>query len=111
MANSTQNQSSIYELVYDLVKKVPYGKVITYGLIAEKVRHYNKKLNGHVVGWVLHRNDNPLVPCHRVVDRNGRLAPNFAVGGAKEQRARLRLEGVKFIDDMHIDLKNHLWII
>lgn len=100
---------SSYNLVYNLVKKIPQGKVTTYGLIAEKLRISNKKLNGHVVGWILHKNNNPFIPCHRVVDRNGRLAPNFAFDGAREQRIRLESEGVKLTDEMHVDLKNHLW--
>lgn len=107
-----------YASVYNLVKKIPPGKVTTYGLIAEKLRSSKKKVNGHVVGWILHKNNNPLVPCHRVVDRNGRLAPNFgprlrsgqAFNGAKEQRIRLMSEGVKFIDEMHVNLENQLWI-
>lgn len=112
-------QMNTYTSVYNLVKKIPQGKVTTYGLIAEKLRSHNKKLNGHVVGWILHKNNNPFIPCHRVVDRNGRLAPNFgprlrsgqAFDGAREQRIRLESEGVKLTDEMHVDLKNHLWII
>ncbi|MBI4990629.1 MGMT family protein [Candidatus Gottesmanbacteria bacterium] len=102
---------STYQTVYNLVKKIPKGKVTTYGLIAEKLRFVNKNINAHVVGWILHKNNNPLVPCHRVVDRNGRLAPNFAFDGAREQKRRLESEGIKFTDEMHVDLKNHLWII
>lgn len=92
------------------MKKIPHGKVATYGLIAEKLRGVNKNINAHVVGWVLHKNNNPHVPCHRVVDRNGRLAPNFSFDGAKEQKRRLLSEGIKFIDEMHVELKNQLWI-
>ncbi len=56
------------------------------------------------VGWALHQNKSLDVPCHRVVDRNGRLAPNFAFDGWKEQRKRLEQEGVEFVDEMHVDL-------
>lgn len=97
-----------YASVYNLVKKIPPGKVTTYGLIAVKLKSTNKNINAHVVGWILHKNNSTDVPCHRVVDRNGRLAPNFAFNGAKEQKIRLEIEGVKFIDEMHVDLKNHL---
>lgn len=100
---------STHESVYNLVKKIPPGKVTTYGLIAKKLKSTNKNINAHVVGWILHKNNSPDVPCHRVVDRNGRLAPNFAFNGSYEQKIRLETEGVKFIDEMHVDLKNHLW--
>lgn len=99
-----------YQIVYNLVKKIPPGKVVTYGLIAEKLRSVNKNINAHVVGWILHKNKSREVPCHRVVDRNGRLAPNFAFNGAKEQKLRLEAEDIPFLDDMHVNLNNCLWI-
>jgi len=61
------------------------------------------------VGWALHQNRDAKTPCHRVVDRNGRLAPNFAFDGAGEQRRRLEAENVGFRDKMHVDLKSYLW--
>ena len=61
-------KNNIYQLVYNTVKKIPSGKVTTYGLIAEKLRSVNKNINAHVVGWILHKNKSTDVPCHRVVD-------------------------------------------
>lgn len=86
--------------VYDIVKKVPRGKVVTYGQIAVKLG--NPRWSRQV-GWALHANRSADVPCHRVVDRTGRIAPHFAFDGAAEQRRRLESEGVKFVDDMHVD--------
>lgn len=93
------------EEVFSQVKKIPKGKVSTYGIIAIKL---GKPRGAREVGWMLHSNDRADVPCHRVVDRNGRLAPNFAFDGWKEQRKRLEAEGVKFIDDMHVNLSKYL---
>ena len=87
--------------VYELVKQIPAGKVLTYGMIAQKL---GKPGWARRVGWVLAQNRDPKIPCHRVVDRNGRLAPNFAFGGWRKQRRRLLAEGVKFKDNMHVDL-------
>lgn len=101
--------NNVYDIVFKYVQKIPKGYVSTYGLIAQSVRKYNKNINGHLIGWVLHKNRSSEVPCHRVVDRNGRLAPNFAFYGANEQRRRLEREGVGFVDSMHVDLKKHLW--
>ena len=90
------------EEVYQLVRKIPRGEVSTYGSIAEKL---GKRRWSRQVGWALHQNTDPETPCHRVVDSNGRLAPNFAFNGAVEQRRRLASEGVKFRDKMHVDLE------
>lgn len=49
------------------------------------------------------------VPCHRVVNKDGRLAPDYAFGGPNEQRNRLLAEGVTFIGERRVDLKRYLW--
>jgi len=87
--------------VYRLTKKIPEGKVATYGDIARALG----TTDARKVGWALHVNRDPQVPCHRVVAKNGRLAPNFAFNGAEEQRLRLKADGVVFTDDMHVDMK------
>ena len=76
---------SFYTDVYEVVKKIPEGKVATYGqiaLILEKPRA------SRVVGNALHANPNPgaVTPCHRVVNKLGRLAPGFAFGGPENQK-------------------------
>jgi len=93
-------KSNSFSKVYTLVRKIPRGKVTTYGRIAKRLRMIPR-----VIGWALHANKDRGVPCHRVVDRNGRLAPNFAFGGDKEQRLLLEKEGVTFKDAKHVDLK------
>ena len=99
------------EDVFHQVKGIPKGKVATYGQISDKLRsmNYDLRINPRMVGWALHANKSADVPCHRVVDRNGRLAPNFAFDGWKEQRRRLFAEGVRFKDEMHVDLSQYLW--
>lgn len=99
------------DLVYQLVRQIPKGKVATYGQIAEKLKMVNSKwkIDARIVGWMLHQNRDQDVPCHRVVDRNGRIAPNFAFDGSEEQRRRLIAEGVRFADNMHVDLSKSRW--
>lgn len=101
-----KKKDNFREKVFELVKKIPEGKVSTYGEIAIKL---GKPRGAREVGWMLHSNGRTDVPCHRVVDRNGRLAPNFAFNGAKEQRRRLEVEGVGFVDEMNVDLEKCLW--
>ncbi len=73
---------------------------MTYGQIAEVLGTRDARK----VGWALHANpDGSKVPCHRVVNKDGRLAPGYAFGGPNEQRNRLLAEGVRFSDDQHVD--------
>jgi len=97
--------SKLFERVYKIVRKIPKGKVTTYGEIARVLGTKDARK----VGFALHANSDEKTPCHRVVNKDGRLAPNFAFDGAKEQKRRLLAEGVKFKDDMHIDLSKFLW--
>ena len=93
--------------VYEVVRQIPLGKVATYGQIA--------RLCGNVrmsrqVGWALHVNPEPYItPCHRVVNREGRLSGGFAFGGIDVQRYLLANEGVTFIDHETVDMSKHLW--
>jgi len=108
-----KSNSGFFEQVYRLVRKIPKGKVATYGQIALRLRSgpLGSRINisPRTVGWALHANSDPQVPCHRVVNKDGRLAPNFALDGWREQKRRLLEEGVAFIDEMHVDLKRYLW--
>lgn len=80
--------------VYEVVKTVPKGKVISYGKIAEILG--NKRMSRQV-GWALHANNSPeTVPCYRVVNRFGEVSSAFAFGGANAQRDMLIADGVEF---------------
>lgn len=93
---------SFSEKVYQVTKKIPSGKVATYGLIAKRI---GKPKASRAVGNALHCNPDPeVIPCFRVVNREGRLAPGF-----KEQKGKLLKEGVAFKDKNHVDLEKHLW--
>ena len=101
------NNESFFKRVYEAVKQIPRGKVATYGQIAMICESPRAS---RVVGWALHNNPQPgVIPCHRVVDRNGRLAPAFAFGGSEVQRELLENEGVTFLDNGNVDLKKHIW--
>ncbi|MEK7112043.1 MAG: methylated-DNA--[protein]-cysteine S-methyltransferase [Patescibacteria group bacterium] len=95
---------SFFADVYQVVRKVPRGKVTTYGEIARVLGTKDARK----VGWALHANNDPKTPCHRVVDREGKLAPNFAFDGEVEQKRRLLSEGVSF-KGKHVNLKKHLF--
>jgi methylated-DNA-protein-cysteine methyltransferase-like protein len=89
----TVKKSSFSEKVYQTVKKIPRGKVMTYGQVAASAGHPGA---ARAVGNVLHFNPYPNVPCHRVVNARGRIAENFGFGSWLEQKKRLLKEGVRF---------------
>lgn len=96
---------STYEKIYIVVKSIPKGKVATYGQIA--LLAGNPRW-ARVVGYALHKNPEPgIIPCHRVVNRNGQVAEAFAFGGSDVQRELLEKEGIVFNSDDSIDLKKY----
>ena len=99
--------NGFFTRVYEVVKQIPQGKVTTYGAIARIVG--NPRMSRQV-GWALHVNPEPyVIPCHRVVNRQGKLSGAFAFGGKNVQRDLLVGEGVEFVDDDTVNLVKHLW--
>lgn len=97
---------NFFELVYDLVRQIPEGQVTTYGEIARALGTRDARRVGHA----LHANPSgDLTPCHRVVTKDGKLSESYAFGGSIEQYAKLKDEGVNFLDRTHVDLANHLF--
>ena len=94
-----------FEKIYEVVKSIPKGKVATYGQVA--LLAGNSRW-ARVVGYALHVNPEPgTIPCHRVVNREGKVAPGFAFGGEGVQRQLLESEGIVFESDGRIDLEKY----
>lgn len=96
-----------FEKIYEQVRRIPRGKVATYGQIATLAGnpHWSQ-----IVGYALHGNPAPgVIPCHRVVNRFGKTADAFAFGGGDRQRELLEQEGVLFTDDGSVDLACCQW--
>jgi O-6-methylguanine DNA methyltransferase len=90
--------------IYEAVKMIPRGKVATYGKVAELAG--DKKM-ARAVGNALHKNPDPdSIPCYRVVNSKGRLAGEFAFGGAGEQAKLLEADGIEVVDGK-VDLKKY----
>jgi len=99
-------QKSTFDLIYDVVKQIPRGKVATYGQVASLAG--NKKWS-RVVGYALHANPDPEnIPCHRVVNRLGEVSKAFAFGGENRQIILLENEGVK-VEGNRVDLEKYRW--
>ena len=100
-------QKTFFEKVYEILKQIPEGKVVTYGQIAYAI---GAPRCARQVGYALHVNPEPFViPCHRVVNRFGRLAPAFAFGGEDVQAELLRKEGVAVDENYTVDLNKYLY--
>ncbi len=98
---------NVFERIYEQVKKIPKGKVATYGQIAMLAGNPRW---ARAVGYALHSNPDPSnIPCHRVLNRFGGLAPAFAFGGAEAQAALLAKDGVEVREDGTVDLEKYLW--
>ena len=97
---------SFYDKVYEVVKRIPVGKVATYGQIAAVL---GSPRASRAAGYALHSNPAPgVIPCHRVVNRFGRTAPAFAFGGEDVQKKLLEAEGVEVRGDHTVDLDKYL---
>ncbi len=93
---------TFFEKVYEAVKNIPKGKVATYGDIARSV---GSPKASRQVGWALHCNPYfGVVPCHRVVFKDGSLTRGFAFGGVEVQAAMLKNEGVEVSDGYVVNL-------
>lgn len=82
--------------IYEAVKKIPKGKVASYGKVAEMAGDKNM---ARAVGNALHKNPDPEhIPCYRVVNSKGELAGEFAFGGKGAQAKLLIADGIEVVD-------------
>jgi len=94
----------MFNEIYEVVKKIPMGKVMNYGTVAALAGFPGCSRQ---VGFALHQNpDEKNIPCHRVVFKNGALSPVFRFGGENIQRKMLEDEGVVFVNGK-VDMRKH----
>lgn len=101
---SQSASNSLFSRIYALTRKIPRGKVATYGQIA---RALGMPRGARTVGWAMH--DCPDdVPWHRVVNAHGKISARPTLG-FHTQRERLKAEGVRFDKEGKIDLEKFAW--
>lgn len=93
------------EQVYEIVEKIPYGKVATYGQIARMI---GRPRMARFVGFASNNQKMWHLPWHRVVFKDGGLCPDSS-GWAQQQYKDLRAEGVTFDRDKKVKLDQHQW--
>jgi methylated-DNA-protein-cysteine methyltransferase-like protein len=103
---SDKKKKDFFNKVYDITKKIPYGRVTTYGHIAEAC---GIKSAARTVGWALN-GCGPDIPAHRVVNRYGALTGKIHFGDPNLMEELLRNEGVEFDKNGCVNLEKYLWI-
>ncbi|QQS37870.1 MAG: MGMT family protein [Ignavibacteriales bacterium] len=105
--NYSKKKKDFFDKVYDVVAKIPFGKVTTYGAIAEAC---GIRSSARTVGWALNGAKESGLPCHRVVNRVGALTGKFHFGDIHIMEDLLKSEGVEFDENDRVVLTKHLWI-
>ena len=107
-SSDTKREESFFERVYEVVKKIPYGRVTSYGAIAE---YLGSKGSARMVGWAMNAShtSSEAIPAHRVVNRNGVLTGKHHFGSPGLMQQLLENEGIVVEDDKIIRFSEHFW--
>lgn len=100
-----KTRKDFFNKVYKITKKIPYGKVTTFGDIAEAC---GIRSAARTVGWALN-GCGPDIPAHRVVNRYGALTGKFHFGDPNLMEELLRSEGIEFDEKGCVILEKYLW--
>jgi len=99
--------SEFFQRVYEIVARIPRGKVVTYGQVAAAL---GDPRQARTVGWAMRSAPEWLdIPWHRVVNSSGGISTRYAAGELNIQRKLLEDEGVVFNEDGRLDLKRYRW--
>lgn len=105
---SGKKDENFFELVYEVARQIPKGRVTSYGAIAACL---GTKLSARMVGWAMNGAGRirPKIPAHRVVNRNGMLSGkhHFSPPGSMEKL--LKKEGTKVKNDTIVDFEKLFW--
>lgn len=105
---SGKRDENFFELVFDVVRQIPKGRVTSYGAIAAVL---GTKSSARTVGWAMHGAHYPhlKVPAHRVVNRNGMLTGKHHFANPDEMQRLLEKEKVKVVNDKIQDFEKLFW--
>lgn len=100
--------SDIYDKIYAVVKQIPYGRVTSYGAIAE---YLGAKGGARIVGWAMNKShsSDESIPAHRVVNRNGLLTGKHHFPGENMMQQLLENEGITITDNQIENFHKHFW--
>ena len=99
--------SAFTEKIYEIAAQIPYGKVAYYGQIALLA---GNPRGARAVGFAMRNvKSSSNIPCHRVVFKDGSICKDDIFGGPTIQKQMLLNEGITFLPDGRIDMKEHCW--
>ncbi len=102
-----QDTTGFFQRVYEVCRKIPYGRVTSYGAIAQ---YLGAKSSARMVGWAMNASHGlEDVPAHRVVNRNGLLSGKHHFEGTNLMQQLLESEGVEVTDSQVQDFKVVFW--
>jgi methylated-DNA-protein-cysteine methyltransferase-like protein len=103
-----QDDGSFFEKVYAIVKRIPAGRVTSYGAIAE---YLGTRGSARMVGWAMNSSHTQTtgIPAHRVVNRVGLLTGKHHFGGMKVMQQLLESEGVVVEEDKVVKFEKLFW--
>jgi methylated-DNA-protein-cysteine methyltransferase related protein len=105
---SGKKDESFFELVFDVVRQIPKGRVTSYGAVASAL---GTKMSARMVGWAMnsaHR-VKPKVPAHRVVNRKGLLTGKMHFAHPEQMQELLEKEGIEVKDDQVQEFQKKFW--
>jgi methylated-DNA-protein-cysteine methyltransferase-like protein len=97
---------NFFERVYEVARRIPYGKVTSYGAIANFLASSG---SARMVGWAMNASHGSDVPAHRVVNRVGLLSGKHHFDGTNLMQQLLESEGVKVEDNKVVDFEKYFW--
>lgn len=105
---SGKKDESFFELVYEVARQIPKGRVTSYGAIANAL---GTKSSARMVGWAMNgaHKIKPKIPAHRVVNRNGMLSGKFHFGSPTAMEDLLKKEKIKVKNDRVVDFEKLFW--
>lgn len=105
---SGKREESFFELVYEVARQIPKGRVTSYGAIAACL---GTKLSARMVGWAMNGAGRvkPKVPAHRVVNRKGMLSGKHHFKTPNAMENLLKKEGIKVKNDTVVDFDKKFW--
>lgn len=102
-----KNAANFFEKVYAVAKKIPFGRVTSYGAIA---KYLGAERSARMVGWAMNAShNNPLIPAHRVVNKNGLLTGKHHFEGTNLMQQLLENEGVIVKDNQIQNFNTIFW--
>jgi len=99
-------EKNFFDKVYEVARKIPYGRVTSYGAIA---KYLGAARSARMVGWAMNNSSEKDIPAHRVVNRVGVLTGKHHFGGTNLMQQLLENEGIKVRDNQIVDFQKYFW--